>query len=296
MMNLKKPGLRNIKTAISIIIAIIPFYIFGGESPFYAALGALMTTQNSVFSSYRVGKFRIIGTCIGAILGMVIASFFQLNIIAIFLGIILVIYIVNLLKLQGGTTLAVIAFLYTMTHSIEPMPYYVTRVSQTIFGVIIGVTVNYFICPPKLHMRVEKTSVNLAKDILKSLENYIKKQEKFNIEGFHENFNSYKTALKDYDIEIKSSRTDLLHHEKTKKLYDIFHIVIGHCIILNNLNKDYLINRENYDNLKKCFPEIGELEIKKTNDFDEYNYNIKCLIEEISELIEVTTDKTYHYK
>lgn len=296
MVNFKKPGLRTIKTALSILIAIIPFYIFGDESPFYAALGALMSTQGSVYSSYRVGKFRVIGTCIGAAFGMIMAGFFQLNLVATFLGVILVIYIVNLLKLQGGTTLAVIAFLYTMTHSIEPMHYYFTRILQTIVGVIIGVSVNYFICPPKLHIRVQKTSIDLAKDILNSLENYIKREEKFNIERFHENFNSYKTALKDYEIEIKSSRTNLLHYERMTNLHDIFHRVIGHCIILNNLNKECLLNKENYDNLKKYFTDIGELDIKKTNDFDEYNYNIKCLINEVSELIDVTTDKTYHYK
>ena len=65
--NMKKIGMRNIKTSISVFLCIIILRIFHNTYPFYACIAAVITMQSAVHHSFATGRNRMIGTVVGAI-------------------------------------------------------------------------------------------------------------------------------------------------------------------------------------------------------------------------------------
>ena len=104
------------------------------------------------------------GTIIGASFGLVFLLFFRtlenhihntyiskpLIYIIISLGIILMIYICNLLKRPGAINITCIAFLgVTTAHAYsDPLFYATNRMVETLLGILISILVNKLITPP----------------------------------------------------------------------------------------------------------------------------------------------------
>ena len=147
-----KIGSRNIKTALSVFICIIIFQILKRPYPFYACIAAVICMQNSVQNSFVAGKNRMIGTIIGAIIGIVFSILIGQNAIVTGLGIVLVIYLCNLFKQDGSASIACIVFLAIMTNLKEGTSYMyaLNRVFDTFIGIIVSILVNKYINFSKL--------------------------------------------------------------------------------------------------------------------------------------------------
>lgn len=159
--NLPKPGLRTLKTALSVFLCLVLL----PNEPFFACLTSVFCLQDTVENSFKMGKNRGIGTLVGAIFGLIIMFIFKAitkNISSVFLskliiyifialGIILVIYSNNLfLKMPGAINITCIAFLaVTTTHAYaDPIYYAVNRTFETLCGIVIAIIVNKTINPP----------------------------------------------------------------------------------------------------------------------------------------------------
>lgn len=149
--SLPKLGMRNIKTAISVLLSIVVLKFIGMEIPFYGCIAAVITMQNKLDASLKAGLDRMVGTLIGAAFGIFFATIEEHNPLLITLGIALVIYISNLLNQTNAVSIACIVFLSIMTNLTEatPLQYSIDRVLETFVGINIAVAVNYFIYPPK---------------------------------------------------------------------------------------------------------------------------------------------------
>lgn len=143
--------MRNIKTSIAVLLSIIALRILGMEVPFYGCIAAVITMQNQVDSSYKVGIERMTGTLIGAGFGVVFALIQEHNIWLITLGTALVIYFTNLVNQSNSVSIACIVFLSIMTNLTETtsIRYSIDRVIETFVGINIAVAVNALIYPPK---------------------------------------------------------------------------------------------------------------------------------------------------
>lgn len=145
-------GMRNIKTAIAIFITITISAILNLEYPFYAAIATIISMENSVTNSYTAGRNRILGTFIGAGIGLIFAWIEPHNALYSAIGIVIVIYLCNLLKWNKSISIASIVFLAIMLNlklGESPFHYGINRIFDTFIGVSIAVLVNYLIFPPK---------------------------------------------------------------------------------------------------------------------------------------------------
>lgn len=143
-------GLRNIKTAAAVLICLVILRIFKDYSPFYACIAAVITMQNSMDNTIKVGFNRMIGTLIGATIGCFLTSIFAHNIIVTSLGIIIVIFLTNLFKRSGSSSIACIVYLAIMVNikDTAPLQYTIFRVLETFLGIIVAVCVNLLIAHP----------------------------------------------------------------------------------------------------------------------------------------------------
>ena len=144
-----KPGMRNLKTAIAILLCLLLFQAFGGD-PGIACIAALISMQGSVEASLIQGKHRIIGTIIGGVMGGVLINLFYfiqnpyLCILIIASGVSLLIWVCNLIGQQPCIVIGcVVYFVIVLGNTdISPWAYAFFRTSDTCIGILIAVAVN----------------------------------------------------------------------------------------------------------------------------------------------------------
>lgn len=147
----KKIGMRNIKTAISVSISILISRALKMEYPFYTAIASIITMQSSVEASFVVGRNRMLGTLVGAFVGFICASIKPGDALLAGAGIVLVIYLCNLLEWRDSSSIAGVVFCAIMLNlkAGSALFYSVNRILDTFVGIAVAVLVNYFLMPPR---------------------------------------------------------------------------------------------------------------------------------------------------
>lgn len=155
--NLFSVGGRNLKTAFSVLLCILLFEIINRPFPFYACIAAVICVKDTWQNSFTIGKNRLIGTCIGGIIGILFifisqtVHFLNTQSIITALGIIVVIHICNLVNKPGSTVIACIVLIAIMVNlkGTGPYIYALNRILDTFIGVIIALLVNRYVYPIK---------------------------------------------------------------------------------------------------------------------------------------------------
>lgn len=157
--SLKTIGARNLKTSLAVFICIITFELLGRSSAFFACIAAMMCMQDTVENSYKMGKDRMLGTSIGAIVGLTLTVAFNILNLNHFLtyafltalGTTLAIYLCILFKCKGAVNSACIVVFAIMTSlkGVGSYNYAFNRIIDTFIGVIIGILVNRLVYPYK---------------------------------------------------------------------------------------------------------------------------------------------------
>lgn len=168
----RKIGLRNIKTALSVMICVIInafletlFLMLPiSESVFYRILSVFISRNMSVYAciaavivmcssfslSLKSGAERILGTLLGGISGIVFI-FFKVNFVpfdtfVLPLGVIMLIYFLTVIRKGELVTVTLTVFLITMISSDqEPHIYVIAKVLATVLGTAVSLSVNRFI-------------------------------------------------------------------------------------------------------------------------------------------------------
>ncbi|MDO5707744.1 MAG: shikimate dehydrogenase [Andreesenia angusta] len=157
-----KPGMRNIKTAVSVFLCLVLFRFLNKPYPIYACIAAIICTKDTIWNSYNASRSRIIGTVIGGLLGGIFLKliqefyfFLSFEIIAVS-GIILLIYIFNLIDEKDSAALACVVYILLIInfqYSWEvraPYSYAFERTIETSIGIVISLLVNRYIFPYRI--------------------------------------------------------------------------------------------------------------------------------------------------
>lgn len=186
------PGMRNIKTAVSVFLCLViyvvfPFlssllsglegtfaettaFILKREDPMFACVAAVIVMQSTVADSVSIGKSRIYGTAMGAAAGLLFLwlslclPYKWFNIILCTAGVIVLIYVCNILKLQNAASISVITFLVIMIsigHN-APFIYAFNRLLDTGIGIVVSLLVNKFINVPRRRKPTIKNAADAA--------------------------------------------------------------------------------------------------------------------------------------
>lgn len=164
-----KIGMRIIKTALAVGICLQVFIwldIGSNINGVYAAVAATICMKSSLQQTLRTGIDRTAGTVIGSVIGTVFLylsgfvpqAFFTL--IAV-VGVIVVIYLCNIFRLQLSVTISVVVFLVIMVvpRDVSPLFYGIARLGETLFGIFIALFINKFFDPRYLRSKLSKSAV-----------------------------------------------------------------------------------------------------------------------------------------
>ena len=171
--NKVKIGMRTIKTGLAVMLGVTVAELVGLRSPLFVAIGAISTMQTSVSESFVMGKNRILGTIMGAVVAVAIAEILPYSNIFLGLGIILLIQILNILGWRKSISLSAIVFSAVyLNREMGMIEYATNRVIDTFIGIVMGVLVNYLVAAPdsekKFYAEVD-AFVEVAKEYTYSL-------------------------------------------------------------------------------------------------------------------------------
>lgn len=151
------PGLRNLKTALAVLIILALARLLNYPAPLYAGVAAVTTMQDSIPHSISYGKMRIMATIIGGFMSMIILYAtrhipVESNaVVLIPIGIILTILLCNIIRFKEASGLATVVFLIIMLqYTGDPYTYALIRTIETILGIVIAVAVNRWVKSPDL--------------------------------------------------------------------------------------------------------------------------------------------------
>ncbi len=163
---LPRLGMRTIKTAICVCVCLLIDILITNQISLYSSIVAIVCMQSTIENTLKTSVSRIVGTAIGGGFGILmlwLTNFYDLKysyLIFIPLGIIISIYLCNLIKMPGSSVICAIVFI-TVTASpvmsysgfISNSPYTVAlyRITDTLIGIAVATLVNRFIKPPRLY-------------------------------------------------------------------------------------------------------------------------------------------------
>jgi uncharacterized membrane protein YgaE (UPF0421/DUF939 family) len=161
-----KIGLRTVKTGIAVTISMFIASLFKDNNPFYAAVAALIVMQPTVSDSWKIGINRMLGTLLGAVLGVIFAFISFANPLLAGLGIIVLIIIMNTLGWHESIAIAGVVFVGIFMDMEGPHIFNAFhRVVDTFIGILTAVLVNYIIFPPIYDKKVILRIKSISKEI-----------------------------------------------------------------------------------------------------------------------------------
>ncbi|AYF53660.1 FUSC family protein [Clostridium botulinum C] len=243
---MKKIGMRNLKTSIAVVLCVIIIRILHIDSPFYACIAAVICMQTWVSDSFIVGKNRMIGTFIGALIGLLLALIKPGNIILIGIGIIGVIYICNLLGKNKSITIGCIVFLAIMVNltSKTPLIYSTFRLIETFIGIFISVFVNYFVFPRDHSENLYNVKEDILNIIYDLSENKIHKGENIDLSKLENKISHFESLLNSYMSEITRQKLESMEISNLREQLTICKDAYNHLCMLNFVTSDSYIDKE----------------------------------------------------
>ncbi|SHH02071.1 Aromatic acid exporter family member 1 [Tepidibacter thalassicus DSM 15285] len=284
--------MRNIKTAIAVSLSIAVSKFLDMEYPFYAAIAAIISMQNSVIESFKVGRNRMLGTILGAIVGLVFYAINPTSTVLSGIGIIVIIYICNLLRWNKSVTIAGIVFCVIMTNldGRDPVFYALNRVFDTLLGITVAVLVNYFIAPLNSLERILKECDETVKNLISIVKYKIIDDIDVDLKEFYNKVSNLERDLK----EFRFKKDEKIKIDNVNEVINICKKVYFYLQIIEALEGNCNLNRENYNRLVDLYGSFN----KKIKDVDSdvdvvFNYNLDKIINyiEILNSIEYKCEK-----
>lgn len=253
-MKLKKIGKRTVKTGLAVGLTLVLSKIFKINSPFFAAIAAVIAMQSSVSQSLESSRNRMYSTVLGAVIALIFSYAALDSSIFAALGVIIIIYICTLLHIEETISLATMVFLSIILNYEEGsrLSYASYRTIDTFLGLLIGTLVNYFLFPHKLEEKVNRSFKDIYHQLKQMLE-YLVWNKNYPIEELRDNLTVTEDEYKILKQEIKYK---ILKSNFQFDYSDVFEFVEDsyiHLKIMSYLGSNRKIDHYNKEALEKMF-------------------------------------------
>jgi len=279
-------GMRTIKTGIAVMLCCI-LTSFVVDNMFYCAIACVVTMQDTIKTSFKMGTQRVFGTLIGGLIGFLLVLISPANPILCGIGIMLVIKCCNMFKLSS-LVVSSVTFLSLYLGYVDraPLVYSIQRIIDTSIGVIMGLIINYSVARPnyynntinefeKIRSLCEESVRNIVigkKDLqLDSIENKIKTSETI-----------YSKLIDELNYSKGSFNLDIID-----KSLDLCRQIYFHIKSIELLEKELFLTKDNYKRLKKLYKNEQILLQVNEDESPVFNFHLNKVIEKTNVLEEL---------
>jgi uncharacterized membrane protein YgaE (UPF0421/DUF939 family) len=291
VLRIPKLGMRTIKTGIAVFFCML-LGKFVAENLFFSAVACIISVQDTVKGSLKSGFNRVAGTILGGIIGFLFALIKPGDPFLCSIGIIITIYICNLLK---ANTIVVGCVTFLAIHlgvgTSDPVYYSIHRVLDTSVGVVFGVVVNYVLARPNYFDNTLDKFKMIENMTLEWVKNRIVDKEEKDASEIKEVIqileSIYSKYLDEVDYSLSQANVDIL--EKTiNTCREIYFHMQSICLLEDKL----YLKEETYNCLKDTF---GVEKLDWTIDEEKspvFNYHLMKILCEIEFLNKLNTSIT----
>lgn len=279
-------GMRTIKTGIAVMLCCI-LTRFAVDNMFYCAIACVVTMQDTIKTSFKMGTQRVLGTLIGGLIGFLLVLISPANPILCGIGIMIVIKCCNMFKLSSLVVSSVTFLsLYLGYVDSAPLVYSIQRIIDTSIGVIMGLIINYSVARPnyynntinefeKIKSLCKESLKNIAigkRDLqLDSIENKIKTSEAI-----------YSKLIDELNYSKGSFNLDIID-----KSLDLCRQIYFHIKSIELLEKELFLTKDNYKKLKKLYKNEQILLQINEDESPVFNFHLNKVIEKTNSLEEL---------
>jgi uncharacterized membrane protein YgaE (UPF0421/DUF939 family) len=277
-----KIGMRNVKTAVSVFICVFIFKILHLGNPFYAAIAAIITMQNSPGNTFKAGRSRMMGTFVGEVTGLIFASIQPENAVLCGLGIIVVIYVCNLLKWNSSISIAGVVFVAIMVNmnGKSPLSYSTYRLIDTLVGIGVAFAVNSFIFPYDTAVKIYSNFTLLTEKVLLIINQVICKEEKADLDSLQKDIWNLNNQVNSYVSELKNRKAQNQKIDNVKSKLRLYDRIFQHLNVIQNMGSGISLNEVNIKRLEALNYGCSMKNEYSDNELDiVYNYHIARVID-----------------
>lgn len=166
-------GLRTLKTTAAVIISMLIVNAYGTTDSklIFAMLGAMTAVQPTFKESVQSCLTQIVGVLVGALLSIVLLALPLHRLVITGIGIVLVISLYNMLRIQFSPSLpCFIVVMLCTTPDIQPLTYGFGRVWDSTIGLGVGMLINMLVFPYDNSRRIRKTAESLDRELILFME------------------------------------------------------------------------------------------------------------------------------
>jgi uncharacterized membrane protein YgaE (UPF0421/DUF939 family) len=250
-------GFRNVKTAIAVFICMVISKLFKLEYPFFVVIAAIISMENSLMNSFKAGKSRLLGTFIGACIGLICALIKPGSAVLCGLGMIGVVYLCNFLKWRKPIQIAGVVFMAIMVNlnGQNPFLYSINRIIDTLIGIVVAVAVNYFVFPPDYLSKIRQTIPGLLLKIEQIIGQLLRHEKNISLVEEYEQAVAKTTKLWEFscgDNQIRKRKTsDAL--SGIRNTLDQLRQINQHLRMIEPINRIAKLNNSTMDELQRIF-------------------------------------------
>ncbi|MGM9601251.1 MAG: aromatic acid exporter family protein [Faecousia sp.] len=167
-----KPGLRTVKTALAVVIALALAELFGRSDGklIFAVLGVMAAVQPTFKESWESCLTQIVGVVLGAAAGLLLGLLPISPAITSGIGVLLVIVFYNGFRIRFSPTLAcIIVVTVCIGGDVHPVDYALSRIWDTAIGLIVGMLINTLVFPYDNARRIRSAVHSLDKEVMEFL-------------------------------------------------------------------------------------------------------------------------------
>lgn len=296
--NLKRPiGMRTIKTALAVTISLYISQMLNLGAPIFTAIASISTMKASISESFNDVSRRLFTAVFGVVLGYLFSliplgeEFLPL---LAGIGIIIIIYMLQVLNLKRMIILSCIVFVASLCAESNKLVYGINRIIGTFVGIAVSVPINYLISAPNLsqnYLRQAKSLTELSKMFL--LELITKSDHK--ITDFEIEYNKlneiYKTIISEKSMPVHGELLPVT----TEKIMKLFDDISFRFHILNSIKERPHVEKESQEMVESMLRLNIFTEAQLEGDLNSvYNFHIKKIISTLNELEKIIGDNYEH--
>ncbi|MBD5155952.1 MAG: hypothetical protein HDT15_13055 [Oscillibacter sp.] len=257
-------GLRTIKTAVAIIIAMILVEPYGATSSklILAMLGAMAAVQPTFKESLEACITQTVGVIAGALVGVIFVALPTGPLSSVLLGIIIIITAYNLLPRAFSPSLPCFILVMVCTDAeMAPITYALGRIWDTAIGLGVGMIINMLVFPYDNSQQILSTVEGLDRDLLLFLE------DMFDGDTHLPDADAMNTRIASLagQLNIFANQRILLHLRGRKKTLERYRAcerkareLVSHLEVLAQLDRPGRLSQENRRRLIACGARITD--------------------------------------
>lgn len=287
-------GMRTIKTGLAVTVSLFIAQLFNLNNPTFVGISAIVSMQSTVNESWFAGKNRLLGTFVGAVVGLVFSYLLPYNHFFIGLGVIVVIYIHNIFKWNKSLSLSCIVFLVIfLNRDGAILSYALNRLIDTFIGIIVSMFINFSIAQPESKQSFIYIKNHVYTVIKKLTYDIVTDKEKLDNNVFKEQLNKYIKSFEALKNELNMDFSNSSSYKSALNIVTTLEKVEKNLLTLLELNIIPLLDERNISLYQELYSEESYFKEYKDPQHEHsdvdiiYNYHINKTFNKLLKIEEV---------